>query len=391
MPTHSAHDSCSTPSDLSTISAISNPNTTILNPLLMQAALIDDHFHIVSDKIPVPLLPEKGALIRVIGCSLCGSDLDKIVHRKAASGTVLGHEVIGRIQALAADAPSGWAVGDRLVVSHHVPCGMCHYCQNGSEPMCRTFKRSNLDPGGFAEIIAVSESHLQHTAFAIPETVSDETASCLEPLACVLRAMRRGAPHTSAATTQSVMIAGLGFIGLLAAQVYHHQGVTVSGVDIDRERLTWAQQNASIAAFHPVDDLTSFKAHLAESTPLGQVDIVFLTAVNTASVALALDRVRDGGTIILFASGGDTVAFDAQTLYFREISVIPSYSPELEDLQAAAQLLFQGKIDPHALISHRMPLHDIATAVEQYRTGQARKVFIKIERSTESIGYSVKE
>lgn len=353
----------------------------------MRAALIADDSRIVPATTSVPALPVKGALLRVIGCSICGSDLDKIVHRKATEGTVLGHEVVGHIIELAPDAPSHWTVGDRLVVSHHVPCGKCHYCQNGSEPMCRTFKQTNLDPGGFAEIVALSERHLQHTAFAIPDGTDNETASCVEPLACVLRAIRRGVSQTNksnAPGTQSVLIAGMGFIGLLAAQVYQHQGTAVTGVDIDSQRLAWAFDNRLVShAFHPMDELDALKQHLVETTPLGQVDIVFLTAVNPASVALALQTVRDGGTIILFASGGEGVAFDAQTLYFREISIIPSYSPELQDLQAAAQMLFANVINANALVSHRMPLSAITEAVEQYRTGQARKVFIEIEQAND--------
>jgi L-iditol 2-dehydrogenase len=381
MPTHPAHD-CSTP-----ISPASNPTVSSHGAVIatMRAALIAADSRIEPATASVPALPARGALLRVIGCSICGSDLDKIVHRKATPGTVLGHEVVGRIIELALDAPCGWAVGDRLVVSHHVPCRVCHYCHNGSEPMCRAFKQTNLDPGGFAEIVALSEKHLQHTAFAIPNGVDNETASCVEPLACVLRAIRRGHSQSNKGNepgTQSVLIAGLGFIGLLAAQVYQHQGIAVTGVDIDPQRLAWAREKGLVPqAFHPVNELTDLKRHLSETTPLGQADIVFLTAVNAASIALALEAVREGGTIILFASGGATVAFDAQTLYFREISVIPSYSPELQDLQAAAQMLFANIINANALVSHQMPLSEITEAVEQYRTGQARKVFIEIEQS----------
>jgi L-iditol 2-dehydrogenase len=345
----------------------------------MRIARIGEDFGVEPAEMPCPALPERGALVRMIGCGLCGSDLDKVLHRKAKPGDVLGHEVVGRIEALAPDAPASalsgdWVVGDRIAVSHHVPCGVCHYCRNGSEPMCRAFKQSNLTPGGFSELIALSGGHLQHTAFQVPSDIDDESASCVEPLACVLRAVRR----VEGTDPPSVLIAGLGFIGLLAAQVYMRQGSVVHGVDVDSVRLGWARERGFVPnAFHPVAEREGLHESLMAKTPLGRVDTVFLTAVSPPSLELALSLVRDGGRIVLFADARENVSIDPSSLYFREISVIPSYSPCLEDLRASSRMIFRREIDVASLVSHRLPLAEIGRAFELYRSGQAMKVFIR--------------
>ena len=137
--------------------------------------------------------PAAGAgelLLRVRGCGLCGSDIAKVVAPPAVLPVVLGHEVVGDVVAVGPGG-GGFEVGDRLVVAHHVPCFACHYCRRGSPSMCRSFKTVNLDPGGFAEYLRVPAPNVQHAAFKVPKTLSDEAASFTEPLACCLRAVKR--------------------------------------------------------------------------------------------------------------------------------------------------------------------------------------------------------
>ena len=323
----------------------------------MYIAEIKPDYAIGPSEAPLPKVSERGALLRVTGCGLCGSDLDKFLGKKAPPGTVLGHEVTGVIEQIAAN--DHLSVGDRITTAHHVPCGTCQYCLNDSESMCCVFKATNLDPGGFAEYLALSEGHLANTVFKIPDHISDAEASCVEPLACVLKAVRRSPKLQNG----KVSIIGLGFIGMLAAQAYQRLGYQVTGLDIDPTRQQLAQQQGWITGPTPTD---------------AQADLVFLTVANEATIAQALTLLRDGGTVVLFAGPvtHKQVAFPVEDLYFREISVIPSYSPAREDLQEAARLIFTGQINTQSLVTHTLPLAQIADAFALYQSGQAIKVFI---------------
>ena len=339
----------------------------------MLVAQIQENYSIGLLEAPIPRLPERGALVRLQGCGLCGSDLDKLIHQKAQPGSVLGHEVVGVIEALAENAPMAWQVGDRLVTAHHVPCLKCHYCLNDSESMCRQFKNSNLFPGGFSEVISLTAEHLMHTAFKVPDSITDQEASCVEPLACILRAIRRaGKQHSS-----TILIVGLGFIGMTAAQVYRRQGYTVFGVDLDRTRNALAKQHDFVTdAFHPTEAFEALQSALEAQSPLGKVDTAFLTVVNRQTVEQSLLLLRDGGNLVTFTSAAKETWIDPSQLYFREINLITSYSPALEDLRQAAELIFTRKINVLPLISHELPLQEIRQAFELYRSGKAIKVFI---------------
>jgi len=341
----------------------------------MLVAAIQDDYQIGLAQMPVPALPPKGALVKVIGCGLCGSDLDKFVNQKANPGSVLGHEVVGIIEALDDDHPSGWKLGDMIVTAHHVPCRKCHYCLNDSQSMCRQFKSTNLNPGGFSQYIALTEDHLLHTAYKVPAGITPAEASCIEPLACVLRAVQRGGTQVNG----SVLIVGLGFIGLMAAQVYQNDGYAVYGVDLDASRLELARSQAFVMdAFHPVNERERLDEVLKRHLSVGKVDTVFLSVVNPKTIEMAMALVRDGGTLIGFASGPEGTTIDPSRLYFREINLITSYSPSLEDLKNAAHTIFNRKINVAPLVSHSMPLPEIGNAFELYRSGQAIKVFIRM-------------
>jgi L-iditol 2-dehydrogenase len=341
----------------------------------MIVARIEEDYGIGIAQMPVPPLPPRGAIVKVLGCGVCGSDLDKFVNKKASPGSILGHEMVGIIEALDDDHPAGWKLGDCIVSAHHSPCRTCHYCLNDSESMCRQFKNTNFNPGGFSQYLALTEDHLKHTAFKVPSTISVEEASCVEPLACVLRAIRRGGMQVNG----SVLIVGLGFIGMMAAQVYQNDGYAVYGVDLDPSRNTLAKtQGFVMDAFHPIEESERLQDTLHRHIPLSKVDTVFLTVVNAKTLEMALDCVRDGGNIIVFTSAPEGTTVIPSRLYFREINLITSYSPALSDLKDAAQMIFQHKIEVDSLVSHCLPLTEIGQAFELYRSGQAIKVFISM-------------
>jgi len=308
----------------------------------MSAAVttLDRHVHVQT--LPVPDVPEGGALIQVMGCGVCGSDVDKLLHRSPASSVVLGHEIVGLL------------AGRRVAVSHHVPCQTCHYCRQHSPSMCRTFKQSHVDPGGFAQYIAVSEAHLAHTVFPLPDDVSDMAGSAVEPLACCIRAVAR-IPHYP---ESSVLVVGLGFIGCLVSQLLQQQGFATYGMDLNPDRMQLAMTHGWIA---PVER---------------EVDCVFLTVVNEHTIDLALRSVRDGGSIMLFSSGGDQPLIDQNQLYFREINVLTSYSPGLGALKEAHQMICDHRMVLDPLFSHTVGLEALDSAIHHYAEGKAMKVFV---------------
>ena len=156
----------------------------------MKAAVFRGNGRIAAEDWPRPSIGAGELLLHLRGCGLCGSDIAKIVSPDTKAPAVFGHELVGDVVEVGAGV-RGIGRGDRVVAAHHVPCGECHYCRRGSESMCRAFKESHLDPGGFAEFVRVPATNVAQATFALPAHVSDEAASFVEPLGCCLRATRR--------------------------------------------------------------------------------------------------------------------------------------------------------------------------------------------------------
>jgi L-iditol 2-dehydrogenase len=318
-----------------------------------------------------------GALLTLEGCGLCGSDLEKLGPlRYAPDNAVLGHEVVGHITTLCPHYTGKFTLGQRVVVSHHVPCLTCHYCLSGQQSMCKQFKTTNLYPGGMANTIALSAQHLEHTTFALPGNVPLTDGICTEPLSCVLKALRLTGvvttPPTAPGRPQQAVVVGLGFIGLLAMQAYKACGWQAYGLERSQERLDWITHT-------PALNLATTQVGLTpEGFPLGLgADTVFLTVVTPQTLTLALQVVRDGGSIVLFAAPTTTAPqLDVSPLYYREIKLIPSYSPNLEDLQAAHTWVLQGTIALSPLVNVTVGLQAIGQGVEQARAGHAVKVLV---------------
>lgn len=342
----------------------------------MKVAVTDKNKAIHIRHFDKPEIPPSGALIRVTGCGICGSDLDKWLHRDIPEGTVLGHEVVGVIDTLSSEAEPRFPhlyPGKRVAVAHHVPCQTCHYCRHGSPSMCKAFKQSNIFPGGFAEFIAVSADHLKNTVIPLPDDVSVKAASCIEPLACCLRAVDRIPEDTG----NTAVVLGLGFIGLLTAQYLQLKGYTTLGLDIQPERAAFARKHLMLG--EATDNAHALTTTLMHHTEGRGADVVFLSVVNPGSLSMAMQLVRDGGTLVLFTSyGPGEPILNQNELYFRELSVITSYSPSLSHLHQAARLIFDKRIAVDSMITHCYSLHDLPKAMDAYRRGEALKVLITL-------------
>lgn len=338
----------------------------------MKAALLKEKNIFEIEDIKMPELEGKGALIKVLGCGLCGSDIVKMKTAMVKEGSVLGHEIVGIIEQIQTE--TAFQVGDKVVLGHHVPCFNCEFCRGGSFSMCKTFKKTNIKPGGFCEYLKVSEAHLKNTVCKVPEDMSDIVASFTEPLACCVRAIKRAEIQKD----DTILIIGLGSIGLLMGQTARVYGAKVIGCDILQDRLSMAkklgfEETILYQSNETTSDLLKKKLH----APSG-VDKVILTAGNDNSVAFALKSIRDGGDIVIFASiKSNDKGFSNNEIYYRELSVKASYSPAPEDIKESFALLKDGKINVEH-ITEVYDFKDLNQAVMDFTSNKILKAYIKI-------------
>ena len=316
---------------------------------------------------PCPSAGPGEILLRVRGCGLCGSDILKF-DAPAVNPLVVGHELVGDVVEVGPGV-GGFDVGDRAVAAHHVPCGACHYCRRGSTSVCRAFKTSHLDPGGFAEYVRVPADNVRYATFRLPPSLGDEAASFVEPLACCHRAVRRLGPERG----DTCVVVGLGSIGCMFVQLLTRVGVTVVGVDRLAARTGLARRLGATVAGAP-EQVDAAARALSDGRG---VDHVVVTAGGGAVLPWVADVVRDGGGIHYFAGGpGDALPLPLATLYHRELTLTSTYSSSPADLAAAFDLLVEGAIRVDELISHRLPLERLAEGVDLMKRHLALKVFV---------------
>ena len=316
---------------------------------------------------PCPSAGPGEILLRVRGCGLCGSDILKF-DAPAVNPLVVGHELVGDVVEVGPGV-GGFDVGDRAVAAHHVPCGACHYCRRGSTSMCRAFKTSHLDPGGFAEYVRVPADNVRYATFRLPPSLGDEAASFVEPLACCHRAVRRLGPERG----DTCVVVGLGSIGCMFVQLLTRVGVTVVGVDRLAARTGLARRLGATVAGAP-EQVDAAARALSDGRG---VDHVVVTAGGGAVLPWVADVVRDGGSVHYFAGGpGEALPLPLATLYHRELTLTSTYSSSPADLAAAFDLLVEGAIRVDELISHRLPLERLAEGVDLMKRHLALKVFV---------------
>lgn len=325
----------------------------------MKVAQVENGILVVKERENETLENRKGALVKVLGCGLCGSDIVKLAHNLSKDGTVLGHEIVAQIVDI--DSDTNFKIGDVIVTSHHISCGKCEYCKNGNVSMCRHFKETNIKPGGFSEFVFVSEEHLQNVAFLKPENLSNDEAAFYEPLACCVRAVRRALLNPSS----TVLVVGLGSIGILMSQALKAFGMNVIGCDLISSRVNLLKQ-MGIEAFCVNELCESIKA-----------DAVFMTSGSDKAIATALKFVRDGGKIVVFSSTPQNFGYANNEIYYRELTVLGSYSPSKEDLKKSLELLKNNEVKVKGLSSH-YNLADVQKAVDDTVSNKILKAYIEI-------------
>ena len=334
----------------------------------MKAAVINNDKIKIEELETITLNDKKGAIVKLIGCGLCGSDIVKLQHKLAHNGTVLGHEIVGEITEI--NSSTKFKKGDIIITSHHIPCGKCIYCQNGNVSMCEHFKKTNIQPGGFSEYIFVSEEHLKNVAHLKPKHLTEEEASFYEPLACCIRAVKR----TQLKKGDTALVIGLGSIGILMSQALKAMGINVIGCDLLDERIQILKQ-LGISAFNS-KDLDYTKQYIKLKTQNYGADAVFMTSGSDKTIDVALETVRNGGKILVFASTPKNHGYANNEIYYRELTVLGSYSPSIEDLKDSLKLLDKGEVKVKGL-STIYKFDDIPKAIDDTINNKILKAYIQ--------------
>lgn len=318
----------------------------------------------------IKLEGRKGAIVKVLGCGLCGSDIVKFVHKISKDGTVLGHEIVAEIVEI--DSETSFKTGDEIVTSHHIPCGECIYCKNGNVSMCKHFKETNIIPGGFSEYVYLSEEHLKNVAYIKPSNLDDIEASFYEPLGCCVRAVKR----CQLLKGSTVVVIGLGSIGILMAQALKAYGMNVIGCDLIDERIEFLK-SLGIDALNSFD-IEKTKDYIYSKTLNYGADAIFMTSGADKAIQPALRFVRNGGKILVFSSTPhNTSSYPNNEIYYRELTVLGSYSPSPADLKDSLELLKSGKVKVSG-ISTVYTLDNIENAFEDTMSNKIMKAYINI-------------
>jgi len=322
----------------------------------MRAAVLYDVDDIRVEQRPIPQLGDGEVLVRTMASGICSGDVMAWYIRQKAP-LVLGHEPAGVIAETRGDTP--FSVGDRVFVHHHAPCFRCRACARGQYVQCATWRATKLDPGGIAEYFRVATVNLRDT-IALPPDVGFPDASLVEPLACVVKSLRR----SSLRKGDRFYVIGLGVMGLLHVLAGRWLGAQVFGSDFIATRRSLAERNGA-TAFHPDDA----RRVLGEGA-----DVVICGPGTAAAMHHGLEAVAPAGTVVMFTPFPPNVpvTIESQRLYFGDLRVVASYSCGPDDTRAALALIEQGVVSAEKVGAELFVLDDVPRAYREL--AQARIV-----------------
>jgi L-iditol 2-dehydrogenase len=264
----------------------------------------------------------------------------------------LGHEIGGQVAAVG-EGVARYKEGDRVTAAHHVPCNTCHYCLSGHHTVCDTLRRTNFDPGGLTEYVRLPAINVDRGVFLLPDEVSYQEATLVEPLACVVRAQRVAKVQLG----QSLLVIGSGVAGLLHIQLARISGVgRIIATDINDYRLEAARRFGADFAFQAGKDLPD---RLRQINQGRLADRVMVCTGAQSALRQALQCVERDGTVLFFAptDAGITVPISINELFWRnEITLITSYAGSPADYAAAVELVRDHRALMREMITHSFSL-----------------------------------
>jgi L-iditol 2-dehydrogenase len=302
------------------------------------------------EEMDIPRIGLGEVLVKIHASGVCGSDVLEW-YRLPKAPRVLGHEIAGEIVEVGAEV-QGWRPGDRVFVSHHVPCMVCRYCLAGRHAVCDTLKSTNFDPGGFCEYVRAPAINVRHGLFKLPDSMSYEEAVFIEPLACVYR----GQLNAGWTPGRRTLVIGSGIAGLLHIKLARLAGASrVIAVDVNPRRLEAALKFGAHEAIPAGPDLIE---RVKQANDGRLADLVIVCTGAAAALNQAYYAVDRGGTILFFApSDPDArVEIPFNHVWWQEITITSSYAGSPRDIAAAIELIASKTINVTDMITHRLHL-----------------------------------
>lgn len=319
----------------------------------MKVAVYYNNNDVRVEERPIPPLNHGEMLVKVKASGICGTDVMEWYRLKKAP-LVLGHEMTGDVVETAPGVKD-FKIGDRVFVSHHVPCNTCNYCLSGHHTACHTLHITNYDPGGFSEFIRIPKINVENGTYILPKEISYEEGTFIEPLACVCRAQR----IANFKPGKTVLVLGSGISGILHIKLAKaNDAGKIVATDISDFRLEFAKKQGAIA-LNAKEDVT---AKLKEITVGHLADYVIICTGATSAAHQALECIDNGGTIIFFAPPPPEVKLPLPVaeLWRKEVTLLTSYGAAPKDLKEALELIKNQTVKVDDMITHRLSLERIA-------------------------------
>ena len=330
----------------------------------MRVAVYHNNRDVRLAEMAIPKIGPGELLVRIRASGICGSDLMEW-YRIRKAPLVLGHEISGEVAEVGAGV-ARFRIGDRVFVSHHVPCGRCRYCRNGHQSVCDVLRSTHFDPGGFAEYVRVPGINVELGTFPLPDEMTFEEGSFIEPLACVVRAQR----FARLAAGQTVLVIGSGISGLLHIQLARARGAArIIATDISDFRLKAALRFGADATIHGAEDVP---ARLSDLNDGRLADLVIVCTAALAAIQQAVRSIDRGGTLLFFAptAAGIDVPIPLFDFWRDEISVVTSYAGSGDDIAESMGLIRSRQVRVAEMVTHRLPLSEAGRGFELTASGQ---------------------
>ena len=300
------------------------------------------------EEMPVPKIGQGELLVKVHASGICGSDVMEWYRIKKAP-RVLGHEITGEVVECG-EGIKNYKKGDRVFVSHHVPCNTCYYCLKGSHTACETLHRTNYDPGGFAEYIRIPQINVERGVYLLPEGMSYEEGTFIEPLACVVRGQRQARVKPG----QTILIIGSGMSGLIHIKLARSLGAgRIIATDITEYRLKAAERFGADAVINAKDNVQKRLLELNENR---LADVVIVCAGSLTASTEALKCIDKGGTALFFAVPEPEIMVPVamNDMWRNEITLMTSYGASPLDIDIAIKLMHSRRVVLSEMITHRL-------------------------------------
>ena len=338
----------------------------------MRVAVYYNNKDIRIEERPIPGIGPQELLVRVVASGICGSDVMEWYRVKKAP-LVLGHEIVGKVEKIGAEV-QGFSIGDRVFVSHHVPCNTCRYCRAGQHTVCETLHSTNFDPGGFAEFLRVPPINVERGTFILPDNVTYDEGTFVEPLACVLRGQRIAGVKPE----KTVAVLGSGISGILHIALARAMGVhRIIATDVNDYRLEKAEVFGATAVFHANDDIPE---RIRQANDGRAADVVIVCAGTLEAIEQALSCVDRGGTVLFFAAPrpGEEMKVPVNEFWRNGITLVPTYAGAPADCAESLELLAKKAVPVTDMITHHLPLDEITEGFRLVLRGwESLKVIIQ--------------